>query len=150
MANVVGIGVDAGTGGGGLGADAGVDAGTDSRSRSRSRSGAVRPREHGSGFVSELPEYFGVEALDTSDVVPDVDTWVRRSVVERLALPAWHTSSTVGRRIPSTRSTTTSATAATAATASASSSSVATVATAATATGTETGEQAAAWLEVLA
>ena len=40
MANVGGIGDDAGAGGGGLGANAGADAGTGSRSRSRSRSGA--------------------------------------------------------------------------------------------------------------
>ena len=53
---------NAGTGGCGLGADHGVDAGTGSRrSRSRSR-GAVRG--FGTGFVSELPEFFGVEEVE--------------------------------------------------------------------------------------
>ena len=62
MENVGGTGVDADTGACGLGEDHGVHAGTGSRrSRSRSR-GAVWGL--GTGFVSELPEFFGGEEVD--------------------------------------------------------------------------------------
>ena len=86
---------NAGTGGCGLGADHGVDAGTGSR-RSRSRSRGAK-RGFGTGFVSELPEFFGVEEVQCGalgdEVRPDIDTWVRRPVVEACCpYLAWYQS----------------------------------------------------------
>ena len=119
---------NAGTGGCGLGADHGVDAGTGSR-RSRSRSRGAK-RGFGTGFVSELPEFFGVEEVEKPVVRLmgmdiDIDTWVRMPVVEAFCpyLAWYHFDNAMARRL-ATRSRTTSATATTAATASASSSSV--------------------------
>ena len=133
---------NAGTGGCGLGAHHGVDVGTGSRrSRSRSR-GAVRGL--GTGFVSELPEFFGVEEVQCGALgdevrgegpwwtrpearvgVPDIYILVRRPVV-RIGCPylSWFHSHEAMGRFWAERSRTTSATATTAATASASSSSV--------------------------
>ena len=133
---------NAGTGGCGLGADHGVDAGTGSR-RSRSRS-RVPVRGLGTGFVSELPEFFGVEEVHGGALgdevrgegpwwtrpeacvgVPDIDTRIRISVVAAVCpYLAWYHSHEAEPRFWAERSRTTSATATTAATASASSSSV--------------------------
>ena len=158
---------NAGTGGCGLGADHAIDAGNGSRrSRSRSREPV---RGLGTGFVSELPKFFGVEEVHGGALgdevrgegpwwtrpeacvgVPDIDTWVRRPVVEACCpyLAWYHRDNAMARRL-ATRSRTTSVTATTAATASASSSSVATVATAATVSEKETVDEATDWLFML-
>ena len=135
---------NAGTGCG-LGADHAIDAGNGSRrSRSRSREPV---RGLGTGFVSELPEFFGVEEVhggplgDEKKKVrgegqgwarpeacvgqPDIDTRIRISVVDAVCpYLAWYHSHEAEARFWAERSRTTSATATTAATASASSSSV--------------------------
>ena len=127
---------NAGTGGCGLGADHGVDAGTGSR-RSRSRSRGAK-RGFGTGFVSELPEFFGVEEVQGGALGDEVRgegpwwtrpeavcPWVRRSVVAAVCpYLAWYHSHEADARFWAERSRTTSATAITAATASTSSSSV--------------------------
>ena len=117
---------NAGTGCG-LGADHAIDAGNGSRrSRSRSREPV---RGLGTGFVSELPEFFGVEEVEKPVVRLmgmdiDIDTWVRMPVVVDCPYLAWYHFDNAMARREATRSRTTSVTATTAATASASSSSV--------------------------
>ena len=127
---------NAGTGGCGLGADHAIDAGNGSRrSRSRSREPV---RGLGTGFVSELPEFFGVEEVHGGALGDEVRgegpwwtrpeavcPWVRRPVVAAVCpYLAWYHSHEAEARFWAERSRTTSATATTAATASASSSSV--------------------------
>ena len=126
---------NAGTGCG-LGADHAIDAGNGSRrSRSRSREPV---RGLGTGFVSELPKFFGVEEVHGGPLGDEVRgegtwwtrpeavcPWVRRPVVAAVCpyLARYH-SHEAEPRFWAERSRTTSATATTAATASTSSSSV--------------------------
>ena len=136
---------NAGTGGCGLGADHAIDAGNGSRrSRSRSREPV---RGLGTGFVSELPEFFGVEEVHGGPLgdekkkvrgegswwtrpeacvgVPDIDTRIRISVVDAVCpYLAWYHRDNAEARLWYERRRTTSVTATTAATASTSSSSV--------------------------
>ena len=86
-------------------------------------------RGFGTGFVSELPEFFGVEEVEKPVVRRmgmdiDIDTWVRMPVVVDCPYLAWYHSHEAEPRFWAERSRTTSATATTAATASTSSSSV--------------------------
>ena len=114
---------NAGTGGCGLGAHHGVDAGTGSR-RSRSRSRGAK-RGFGTQFVSELPEFFGVEGLLGEALgdegYPDID---KIKELRRILYLAWYEADEAMARCLATWSRTTSVTATTAAAASASSASV--------------------------
>ena len=133
---------NAGTGGCGLGADHAIDAGNGSRrSRSRSREPV---RGLGTGFVSELPEFFGVEEVHGGPLgdevrgegpwwtrpearvgVPDIDTRIRISVADAVCpYLAWYHRDNAEARLWYERRRTTSVTATTAAAASASSASV--------------------------